>query len=159
MDFPAYHTEPAVLTDEMSEALGGRPTEFLRSGINYYAVYQSENQVRSLEPDYRKILDIMRGTEIIGFVVTAAAKHYDFISRYFAPEEGTSITEDAVTGSIHSALVPLWAKRLGKKKLHAYQAWERGGELYCEFRDRKGKKRVMIGGYVQPYLQGFVILK
>ncbi|TVM01839.1 MAG: isomerase [Candidatus Brocadia sp. WS118] len=156
MDFPAYDTEPSVLTDAVIEALGGRPREFLRSGINYYAIYDREDEVRSLKPDYALILDIMRGTDIIGFVPTAKAKDYDFVSRYFAPEEGTAITEDPVTGSTHSVLVPLWAERLGKKKLHAYQASERGGELFCELHETKGIKRAMIGGYVQPYLQGFI---
>lgn len=156
MDFPAYDTEPAELTDLMVEALGGRPREFLRSETNYYAIYDSEAQVRSLKANFKLILDIMRGTDIIGFMPTAPAKEYDFISRYFAPEEGTDITEDPVTGSIHSALVPLWAERLQKKKLMAYQASKRGGELFCELRETDGIKRAMIGGYVQPYLQGFI---
>jgi PhzF family phenazine biosynthesis protein len=156
MDFPAYDTEPSLLTDVVVEALGGRPREYLRSGINYYAIYEHEDQVRSLKPNYALILDIMRGTDIIGFVPTAKAKDYDFVSRYFAPEEGTNITEDPVTGSIHSVLVPLWAERLGKNKLRSYQASERGGELFCELREMNGTKHAMIGGYVQPYLQGFI---
>ena len=156
MDFPAYPTEITVLTDMMIDALGGRPREFLRSGINYYAIYEDEDEVRSLKPNYAIILDIMRGTDIIGFVPTAPAKNYDFVSRYFAPEKGTNITEDPVTGSTHSVLVPLWAERLKKKKLRAYQASERGGELFCELREKDGRKRAMIGGYVQPYLQGFI---
>jgi len=156
MDFPAYDTEPAVLTDVMVEALGGRPREFLRSGINYFAIYDHEDQVRSLKPNYALILDIMRGTDIIGFVPTAKARDYDFVSRYFAPEEGTNITEDPVTGSTHSVLVPLWAERLGKNRLHAYQASERGGELFCELRETNGTKRALIGGHVQTYLQGFI---
>jgi len=155
MDFPAYDTEAAVLTDVIVEALGGRPREFLRSGINYYAIYD-QGQVRSLKPNYTLILDIMRGTDIIGFVPTARAKDYDFVSRYFAPEEGTNVTEDPVTGSTHSVLVPLWAKRLGKNRLHAYQASERGGELFCEYREMNGLKRTFIGGHVQPYLKGFI---
>jgi len=61
------------------------------------------------------------------FVPTAKAKDYDLVSKYFAPEEGTNVAEDPVTGSTHAVLVPLWAKRLGKNGLHAYQASERGG--------------------------------
>ncbi len=90
------------------------------------------------------------------FVPTAKAKDYDFVSRYFAPEEGTNVSEDPVTGSTHAVLVPLWAERLGKNRLHAYQASERGGELFCELRETNGIKRALIGGHVQPYLQGFI---
>ena len=156
MDFPAYDTDPAELTDAMIEALGNCPAEFLRSGINYYAVYQAEEQVRNLQPGYTKIQDIIRGTGMIGVVATAKARDYDFVSRYFAPEQSTSVTEDPVTGSTHSVLVPLWAKSLGKNRLHAYQASARGGELFCELRESDGITRALIGGYVHPYLQGFI---
>ena len=156
MDFPAYDTKPAILTDMIVDALGERPREFLQSGINYYAIYDHEDQVRSLKPDYGLILEIIRGTDIIGLVPTAKGSTYDFISRYFAPEEGTNITEDPVTGSTHSVLVPFWAERLGKNRLHAHQASERGGELFCELRQINGKRRAMIGGYVQPYFRGFI---
>jgi len=156
MDFPAYDCEPAVLTDSIAAALSARPSEFLRSGINYYAIFDHEEQVLSLRPDYAMLLDIMSGTEIIGFVPTSTAKNYDFVSRYFAPEAGTNITEDAVTGSIHSALIPLWSERLGKNRMLAYQASKRGGELICELVHSSGSKRAMIGGQVQPYLQGSI---
>ncbi|NOK60904.1 MAG: putative epimerase YddE/YHI9, PhzF superfamily [Chloroflexi bacterium AL-W] len=156
MDFPAYSTEPATLTDAIVTALGGRPQEFLRSGINYYAIYEHEDEVRALKPNYPLMLNLMRGTEIIGFVATAKGNNYDFVSRYLAPEEGTNMTEDPVTGSIHAALVPIWAARLGKTRLHAYQASVRGGELFCELRETNGDRRTMIGGYVQPYLEGVI---
>ena len=158
MDFPAYEMESAELTDEVSDALGGTPTELLRAGINYYAIYENEDAVRSLEPDFKKIADLMRGTDIIGYVPTAKGAEYDFVSRYFAPETIGDIGEDPVTGSIHSALVPYWANRLGQNKLNAYQASSRGGELFCELRKSDGEQRVMIGGEVKPYLQGFIEL-
>ena len=66
------------------------------------------------------------------------------------------MTEDPVTGSIHCALVPLWADRLGKTTLHSYQASARGGELFCELIERDGVPRTRIGGYVQPYLEGVI---
>lgn len=156
MDFPAYDPEPAVLTDDMVSAIGGRPVEFLRAGINYYAIFGQEAEVRALQPNYPLMLELMDGTDIIGFVPTAPGKDYDFVSRYLAPEAGTSITEDPVTGSIHAALVPFWADRLGKEKLRAYQASVRGGELFCSLKTTNGEKRAWIGGYVQPYLQGAI---
>ena len=156
MDFPAYDPEPAQLTEEIAEAVGGRPAVFLRADINYYAVFESEEKVRALIPDYGLVLNILSGTPMIGFVATAKGRDYDFVSRYFAPEEGTGITEDPVTGSIHAALVPFWAEKLGKRELRAYQASERGGELFCTLKEAGQNRRTLIGGYVQPYLQGTI---
>ncbi|MFT4604150.1 MAG: PhzF family phenazine biosynthesis protein [Rhodothermales bacterium] len=156
MDFPAYEVESIDASHAMIAGLGGTPREMFKSGINYYAVFGSEHEVRSLKPDFAAILDLIRGNHFIGIVPTARGQEYDFVSRYFAPEEGTNIGEDPVTGSIHSVLIPFWSERLGKTKMHAYQASERGGELFCELIERDGSKRSLIGGFVQPYLEGFI---
>ncbi|WP_246325257.1 hypothetical protein [Dissulfurirhabdus thermomarina] len=37
---------------------------------------------------------------------------------------------DAITGSAHSTLIPCWAKRFGKNKLHAYQLSSRKGNWF-----------------------------
>ena len=42
------------------------------------------------------------------------------------------VNEDPVTGSAHTALGPYWAAKLGKNRLTAYQASERGGEVLVE---------------------------
>ncbi len=156
MDFPSYEVEPINTTQTMIAGLGGTPREMFQSGINYYAIFDSEHEVRSLTPDFAAILDLIRGNQFIGIVPTARGEEYDFVSRYFAPEEGTNMGEDPVTGSIHSVLIPYWADRLGKTKMHAYQASERGGELFCELIERDGFKRSIIGGVVQPYLEGII---
>jgi predicted PhzF superfamily epimerase YddE/YHI9 len=72
------------------------------------------------------------------------------VSRVFCPEVG--IPEDPVTGSAHSMLTPFWAGRLGKTRLHAYQASSRGGRLFCEL---KGE-RVCIAGRAALYLRGTI---
>ena len=156
MDFPAYDAARVPTTQIMIDGRGGTPREVLKAGINLYAVFDSEETVRTLVPDYRAILDLIRGTELIGIVPTSAGTHYDFVSRYFAPEEGTNIGEDPVTGSIHCVLIPLWANRLGKTRMKAYQASPRGGELDCELIERDGVRRTLIGGMVQPYLTGYI---
>ncbi len=56
------------------------------------------------------------------------------VSRSFAPANG--ISEDPVTGGVHCALTPYWA-RLRKTELHAYQASRRGGELWCGVRGQR----------------------
>ena len=73
---------------------------------------------------------------------------YDCISRYFAPANG--IDEDPVTGSIHTAIAPLWAEKLGKKDILADQASARGGKLYCELLENE---RIEISGYAKLYMQ------
>src|ERR1700744_3059333 len=86
-------------------------------------------------------------------IVTAPGRNgVDFVSRFFAPAKG--VPEDPVTGSAHSTLVPYWAARLGKSKLHARQISRRGGELFCEL---KGD-RVEMSGYGALFLRGSIYL-
>lgn len=89
----------------------------------------------------------------LGLIVTAPGTDSDFVSRYFVPCAG--INEDPVTGSIHSALVPYWAEKLGKKVLEARQLSARGGLLHCEL---KGE-RVAIAGQAAFYMEGTVYLQ
>ncbi len=88
-------------------------------------------------------------------VAITASKNaqYDCVSRYFAPAMG--IPEDPVTGSIHTAIAPLWAELLGKTELVAYQASARGGVLYCRVLEHE---RIEISGYAQLYLQGEIMI-
>ena len=85
-------------------------------------------------------------------IVTArnSDPRFDFVSRFFVP--GLGIAEDPVTGAAHAALVPLWAKRLGKAKLTARQLSARGGTLHCE----EQGERVLLKGKVAPYLEGAI---
>jgi len=62
------------------------------------------------------------------------------------------VPEDPVTGSAHCTLIPYWAERLGKARLHAWQVSQRGGELFCEDRG----ERVGIGGHAITYSSGFL---
>ena len=54
----------------------------------------------------------------------------------------------------HCTLIPYWAERLGKNKLHAYQLSKRSGELFCENLD----DRVRISGHAVLYAKGEVCL-
>ena len=83
-----------------------------------------------------------------GVIVSSKGNDCDFVSRFFAPKYG--IDEDPVTGSAHCTLIPYWSKKLGKKKLHAKQLSERGGELFCEMKN----DRVVISGKAAQYLRG-----
>jgi len=110
------------------------------------AVYEREEDVRSLEPDMGKLAAF----EVTGIIATAPGDECDFVSRFFAPRMG--IPEDPVTGSAHSTLVPYWAERLERVALHARQISPRGGELLCELRG----DRVEIAGHAVKYLEGVI---
>lgn len=81
-------------------------------------------------------------------MATAAGTQTDFVSRFFAPQSG--IDEDPVTGSAHTTLTPLWAKKLNKLNLTARQLSSREGNINC----RLMNDRVELTGTCYPYLIG-----
>ena len=148
MNFPARPSQLVSTPRALAEALGADPIEVFTNEFNYLAVFGSEREVRELRPDMEALADIGRP----GVIVTAASleKHYDFVSRYFAPAKG--IPEDPVTGAAHCMLAPYWASRLGKTEFHALQASRRGGEVTC----RLVGDRVELEGACVFYLEGEV---
>jgi predicted PhzF superfamily epimerase YddE/YHI9 len=110
------------------------------------AVFDSEEDVRQLEPDFAKLLEL----DCLCIIDTAPGSEADFVSRVFAPAAG--IDEDPVTCSTHCTLIPYWAKRLGKSKLHALQISPRGGDLFCEDRGL----RCTIAGSAVIYMRGMI---
>ena len=143
LDFPARPARQVDLTGALQAALGARPKE-VWAARDLMAVYETEDEVRDLKPD----LPLLSAFDSFAVLVTAPGRKSDFVSRFFAPRQG--VPEDPVTGSAHCTLVPYWAKRLGKSKLHALQVSARGGELFCEDRG----DRVSIGGHAVLYLEG-----
>lgn len=151
MDFPAFQMEPCHSPpDILLQGLNIKPQEVfsVEADPNYYAIFESEGEVLSIEPD----LNLLEQLHPMGVVVTAAGENSDCVSRCFAPSYG--IPEDPVTGSIHCALVPYWARRLNKSHIHAHQVSQRGGELYCQ---DKGE-RVVVGGKAVKYLAGNIYI-
>jgi PhzF family phenazine biosynthesis protein len=145
MDFPVTRLGPATPHAALVAALGA-PPKALYEGLQWVAVYETEEQVRALRPDFGALKKI----DAHGVIATAPGRDCDFVSRFFAPAIG--IDEDPVTGSAHTRLVPYWAERLGKTSLFARQLSARGGELWCEL---KGQ-RVVMAGHVAPYLEGTI---
>lgn len=96
---------------------------------------------------------ITANTSELDIAITANSKDYDCVSRYFAPANG--INEDPVTGSIHTGIVPIWAEKLGKSNILAYQASQRGGELFCQIVDQN---RIEISGYAKLYMQAEIYI-
>jgi len=146
LDFPARPALPAEPTGDLLRGLRGKPDQVLLSGRMWLCIYRTADEVTGLAPDHGALGSAVPGR----IIVTAPGKDCDFVSRFFAPDAG--IAEDPVTGSAHCTLVPYWAGRLGKTKLHARQVSRRTGELWCEF----DGDRVRIAGYGAPYLKGRV---
>jgi PhzF family phenazine biosynthesis protein len=147
MDFPSRKPKPCDPPADLLAGLGSRPQEVLTSR-DFLAVYESEDEVRALEPDMARL----KRLPSLGVIVTAPGGSVDFVSRFFAPQSG--VDEDPVTGSAHSTLIPYWAERLGKQRLHALQVSRRGGELWCaDLGDR-----VEIAGHAVLYSRGTILL-
>ncbi len=145
MNFPAMEPVEADNNELLNRALGLKPVELYRTR-DYMAVYRSQDEVLSIRPDF----GLLGQLDCLGIIVSAPGEEADFVSRCFAPSVG--INEDPVTGSAHSTLVPYWAKRLKKDKLHARQLSRRGGELFCRYLGG----RVEISGKAVPYLKGMI---
>jgi len=147
MDFPSRPPSPCPLPEDLVNGLGVTPIEVHRAR-DYVALFESEDQVRQLRPDFPSLARL----DATGIIVTAEGQSSDFVSRFFAPAVG--IPEDPVTGSAHCSLIPFWAARLGKSELHAFQVSRRGGELFC----RDAGDRVHISGRAVTYLKGTITI-
>jgi predicted PhzF superfamily epimerase YddE/YHI9 len=136
---------PAIPTD-LSEGLDPAPQSLWQVKDNYFAIYESEDQVRCVRPN----LAVLEKLHPFGVCITGPGDSSDFVSRYFAPSYG--IPEDPVTGSTHCSLTPYWAHLLNKQKLHALQVSGRGGELWCEL----AANRVIVKGNAALYMEGTI---
>jgi len=149
MDFPATPVEEVTPPEGLVTALGVEPSFVGQSKFDKFLVVESENVVRSLEPDFSMLREIpMRGV-----MVTSLSEdpRFDFLSRYFAP--GVGIDEDPVTGSAHCCLGPFWSGRLGKSEMTAFQASSRGGVVSVKVLG----DRVVLGGQAVTVLDGYFL--
>ncbi|HEX4105118.1 MAG TPA: PhzF family phenazine biosynthesis protein [Rhizomicrobium sp.] len=147
---------PAGFAERLTAALAASaPKEFhfsAKGGAGagaLTAVWNSPADIKALKPA-GDLESILLEVEAGSLQATAAGdgKPYDFVSRFFAPHFG--VPEDPVTGSMHTALVPFWAKRLNKKTLKARQVSARGGDLICT----DDGARVILQGPCALYLTG-----
>ena len=148
LNFPADSIHKQLLSPPaLLEALGDiSPVEILRGKTDFMAVLESEEQVRTLQPD----IIVLSTLPARGVIITAPGDSVDFVSRFFAPQSG--IAEDPVTGSAHTTLTPYWADKLGKTEMEALQVSARGGVLKTKLIG----DRVEIAGQVKLYLRGTI---
>ena len=136
LDMPAGQVEPTAIP-ELEMALGVAGETFLSRAGNGNAIVLLEDEaaVLAVQPDFAALAKLPYLVS-----VTAPGEEEDIASRVFATYHG--VPEDPVTGSAHTALVPFWAKRLGRDSFTALQASKRSGILHC----RLEGDRVILGG-------------
>ncbi len=148
LDFPSRLATTAAVPEGLLAAMGSKTPIEVLSARDYMLVYESEADVLALKPDFSALAKL----KLMGVIATAKGNRSDFVSRFFIPDAG--INEDPVTGSAHCNLIPYWAEKLGKNKLHAYQVSARRGQLWCEL---KGN-RVLMSGNAVTYLKGEIYI-
>ncbi|RXJ88357.1 phenazine biosynthesis protein PhzF [Arcobacter sp. CECT 8983] len=149
MVFP--NRKPILVSDIPNELINGlsiKPKEVFVNQQAYFAVYEKEDDIYNIEVNLEEIKKLAP----LDVTITAKAEKYDFITRYFWPANGG--IEDPVTGSMHTGAAPLWAEKLNKNELIAYQASKRGGDLKCIVDD----KNVTILGEAVLYLEGNITI-
>jgi len=150
MDFPA--SIPVVLgsdiPSDLINALGNVKPKKVMAAFDYIIVLNSEDEVKNLNPDLSKWLNI----DLRGVVVTAQGNDVDFVSRCFFPK--LRVNEDPITGSAHCELAPYWASVFNKNSLKARQISMRSGLVYCELVN----ERVILTGSAVDYMAGEITI-
>ncbi len=155
MIYPKYELEDFFVSHEILLSLGienYQTAGYCSKLETLFLVIDNPRVLRNLEPDYSRL---SKSNQVIKEVVVTSVsddKKYDFLLRSFCPWIG--IDEDPVTGSVHSVLAGLWADRLNKNELKAYQASKRGGELFITAYNNQTK----IGGKATIILEGNIKL-
>lgn len=160
MNFPIRKAE---LVSEYPQALRDGLTKpfkaVYRNAQAYIVEYETVQDVLDERPNLEKLKLLGQVRTAItasqpDVAITARGEgQFDCVSRYFAPAIG--IDEDPVTGSIHTAIVPLWAEKLDQTRLIALQASKRGGILECVI---ASEDRIEISGYAHLYMQAELML-
>ena len=144
LDFPCDTISQIDVDPIHSTGLSKAPSAVYKGKTDYLFVYNSEADIRALQPDF----EALKIHPVRGIIVTAPGEKVDFVSRFFGPACG--VNEDSVTGSAHTTLTPYWSSVLGKTTLKALQLSQRSGSLTCTL---KGD-RVEIAGESVLYLRG-----
>ncbi len=148
VDFPAMRGTRVDRIAEMEAALGARPRETWVAPFGYVAIFDDPAVVAEMRPNMALVSAFDR-TAVIATAPGGAAS--DIVIRVFAPNAG--LPEDPVCGTAHRIIVPYWAGRTGKAKIHSRHLSERGGDLWCEDKGEKvvisGETRLVIDGIIR----------
>lgn len=151
MDFPVIAPEKYGFCEYMADGIGAMPTEVYKTERDLILLFDSEETVRNLKPDFAKLLNF---PVCLSVFATAESDNpiYDVVARAFWPK--INVNEDPVCGSMYSALTPFWTERLGKDKILADNLSRRGGRVYSEIKDGV----VKISGRGALYLEGNILI-
>jgi PhzF family phenazine biosynthesis protein len=144
LNFPAVVSEEIHIFEGIELALGSTPTRILKAADDVLLIFDMEDIVANLNPDFVLLSKI----NARGIIVSSLSNSYDFVCRFFGPKVG--VNEDPVTGSAFTKLIPYWANVLGKTEMNACQISNRRGDVSCQLLG----DRVLIGGKANLYLQG-----
>lgn len=167
LDFPLNpptEQDPNDFRDIITAVVGNLPVQevYLSSETKKLLVRLADScdrsALRNLMVDPTVLKNCEKTGRVRGVIVTMkgspdSESGYDFYSRYFAPWAG--IPEDPVTGSAHTVSGSYWSKKLGKRRMLAYQCSPRGGEMELEVRD---DGRINIAGRTVTMMQGTLII-
>ena len=149
VEFPAMPGSRIDRIADMEAALGARPQETWVAPFGHVAIFGDPAVVARMRPDLARVSAFDRNAVIATAPGGAAS---DIVIRVFAPKVG--LPEDPVCGTAHRILVPYWAERTGKTKIHSRHLSPRGGDLWCE---NKGEK-VVIAGETSLVIDGTIRL-
>ncbi|HQY19489.1 MAG TPA: PhzF family phenazine biosynthesis protein [Ignavibacteria bacterium] len=153
LNFPVNKPLPSDRNEILEKALGVNSVSLntiFTTEHHYIVELNSEENLKNVKPDFSLLETLPK----YGVIITSKSDdpEFDFVSRFFAPSKG--VKEDPVTGSAHCVLAPFWSEKLGKKKMNAFQASERGGVLSVELKD----ERVLISGNAVTVTAGELFL-
>lgn len=146
LDFPVDAVSPVSITSDLLAGFDIEPVEAYRGKTDFLLVFKDEKEILDVTVDFSAIAKV----KARGIMITAPGTRHDFVSRFFGPQSG--IDEDPVTGSAHTTLVPVWAKKLVKTEFKAAQLSKRGGELFCTL----AGERVYITGSAKTFFEAQV---
>jgi len=156
LNFPRDDPEKVDPPMKLLEPLGvKKPVEtFFAPRTKFLlVVVDSPKEIIELKPNFSGLLTVENPLGVKGICVTAKADDgHDFVSRFFGSWVG--VNENPVTGSAHTVLMPYWTGKLGTKKMRAYQASKRGGELTLEM----DESRVYISGEAATIVEGKILI-
>jgi predicted PhzF superfamily epimerase YddE/YHI9 len=147
--FPNMPASRVDRIDDVGNALGARPVETWVAPFGYVGIFEDADTIAALRPDMARVGAFDR-TAIIATAPGNGAS--DIVVRVFAPNVG--LPEDPVCGTAHRIIVPYWAERMGKTKLHSRHLSPRGGDLWCEV----DGEEVIIAGESSLVIEGTVKL-
>lgn len=148
LNFPVDILVEVPAIPALEKALGAKPLKTFKGKTDYMLVFEKEDQINAMIPDFKTIATI----QARGIIVTAKGNSVDFVSRFFGPQSG--VDEDPVTGSAHTSLAPYWANALNKTELTALQLSKRQGILRCKLLG----DRVEISGTAKSFLVGKITI-